>query len=88
MYVHVPQKNCALFVCGGAVNSIMLVLTQLQYGSSFNLQLETLFESILRVISNLWQRKGKISGYFKKTTSIVLQFQRNDSNVISKFLYF
>ena len=31
-----------------------------------NFQFETLFESIWQVVADLWQRKVKIRGHFKK----------------------
>ena len=70
----VSQNNCALFVCycGGAVDSIISVFTQL-HRSAFNLKFETLFESIWHVVAHLWQRKGTTRGCFKYSTSIVLQ---------------
>ena len=56
---------CLCGYCGGAVDSIISVFTQL-HRSGFNLEFQTLFESIGQVVADIWQRKGKISGYFKK----------------------
>ena len=50
--------------CGRALNSVFSVFTQL-YRSSFNLEFETLFETILLVVPDSWQRKGRISDCFK-----------------------
>ena len=47
--------------CGGAVDSIISVFTQLHRTGS-NLEFEILLESITHVVAELWQRKGKISG--------------------------
>ena len=75
---------------GGGANSIVLAFLQL-HRSGFNLKIETLFESISQVVADLWQRKGKISGGFKNSTSVVLPqcqdkvlFQRKDTGIISK----
>ena len=77
--------------CGGAVDSIISVFTQL-YRSRFSLEFETLFEPISHVVVDLWQRKGKISSCFKNSTSIVLQqcqnkvsFQGKVSGIVLKF---
>ena len=76
--------------CGGAVDSIILGFKQL-HRSGFNLEVETLCESIGHVVADLWQRKAKISGCFKNSTSIVLQlrqnkvsFQRKDFGIVLK----
>ena len=58
--------------CGGAIDSIILVFTQLRR-SGFNLEFETLHESVWHMVADLWQRTDKINGCFKKSTSIVLQ---------------
>ena len=78
--------------CGGAVDSITSAFAQL-HRSGFNFEFETLLESIRRVVADLWQRKGKISGCFKNSTSTVLprcqnkvSFQRKGSSVVLKFL--
>ena len=78
--------------CGEALISVMSTFTQL-HRSGFNLEFETLFESIRHVVADLRQRKGKISGCFKNSTSIVLQqcqnqvrFEKKDSGIILKFL--
>ena len=62
--------------CGGAVDSIISVFTQL-HRSSFNLEFETSYESMRQVVADLWQRKGKISGCFKNSTFVVLEQCRN-----------
>ena len=51
--------------CGGVVDCIISIFTQF-HRSDFNLELETLFESVGQVVADLWQRKGKISDCFKK----------------------
>ena len=45
------------------------------------------------MVTDLWQRKGKISGYLKNSASVVLEqcknkvsFQGKDCSVVSKFL--
>ena len=53
------------------MDSIISVFTQL-HKSGFNVELKTLYESIIPVFADLWQRKGKISGCFKNSTSIFL----------------
>ena len=45
-------------VANRAVNSIISVFTQL-HRSGFNSEFETLYESILEAVPDLWQRKGK-----------------------------
>ena len=54
------------------MDSIISFFTQWRR-SGFNLEFETLHESICQLVADLWQRKGKISGCFKNSTSIVLQ---------------
>ena len=48
----------------GAIDAIISVFTQL-HRSGFNLEFETLFESVGEVVADLWQRKGKRSSCFK-----------------------
>ena len=50
--------------CGGAVDSIISVFTQLHW-SGLKLELETLNKSIWHVVVNLRWRKDKINGCFK-----------------------
>ena len=72
MYTGCP-KIIVRHLCGyygGAVDSITSVFIQL-HRSRFNLDFETLFEAIRHVLADLWQGKGKISGCFKNSTSIV-----------------
>ena len=76
---------------GVAVGSIISIFTWC-YRSGFKLEFETLHESFGQVVADLWQRKDKISGCFKNSTSIVLQqcqnqvsFQRKDFGIVSKF---
>ena len=71
---------CLCGCCGGAADSIISVFTQL-HRSRFNLEFEILFESILHVVVDLWQRKGKISGCFK--TALLLF----SSNVKIKYFF-
>ena len=73
------------------MNYIISIVTQ-WHRSVFNLDFETLFESILGVVADLWQRKGKISGCFQNSTSAVLQhcqnkvsFQGKYSGIVLKF---
>ena len=68
------QIDFALFLWlfGGAVDSIISVFTQL-HRSDFNFEFKTLFESISHMDADLQQRKGKISGSFKNSTSAALQ---------------
>ena len=77
---------------GGAVNLAISIFTQFHW-LGFNVEFETLYELILQVVADLWQRKCKVSGCFKNSTSFVLQqfqnkvsFQRNGSSVVLKFL--
>ena len=56
--------------CGGALDSVISVFVQL-HGSSFNLEFETLFESIRHVVADLWQRKGKIGSCFENKNSVL-----------------
>ena len=54
-------KIIVLFLCGyrgGVVDSIISVFTQL-HRSGFNLEFETLFESINHVVADSWQIKGR-----------------------------
>ena len=83
---------CLCGYCGGAVDSVFSLLGQL-HSLSFNLEFETLFESIGRVVADLWQRRGKISGCFKNSTSVVLQecqnkvnLRRKGSSIVLRFL--
>ena len=76
--------------CGGAVDLFILISTQL-HRSGFDIEFETLFESIWHMVADLRQRKGRISGSIKNGTSVVCQqcqnkvkIQRKDSGVISK----
>ena len=63
--------------CGGAVDSIISIFIQLHW-SGFNLEFETLFESIGQAIADLWQRKRKSNGCLKNSTSVVLQQCQNN----------
>ena len=70
--VRVSQKVVPCF-CGhyvGAIDSIISVFAHL-HRSGFNLEFETLL-SIRRVVADLWERKGRISGCFKNSTALVL----------------
>ena len=67
---------CLCGYCGGVVDSVISVFTQLRR-SGFNLEFQTLFESILRMVAKLWERKFKISGCFKNSTSVVLPQYEN-----------
>ena len=58
------------------------------------MEFEALFEAVLPVVADLWQRISKIGSCFKTSTSIVLQqcqnqnqvkFQKKDSGVVFKF---
>ena len=60
------QRLCGR--CGGAVDLIISIFTQLHM-SGLDLEFETLLESIWQVVAGLWQRKGKMSGCFKNYTS-------------------
>ena len=78
--------------CGGAVDLIMSVFYQL-HRLSFNLEFETLFESIRVAVADLWRRKGNITGRSKNITSTALwqcqnkvNFQRKGSGIVLKFL--
>ena len=90
----VSQKYCAPFVWLLWRSCIFNYLGFTQsHGSSFNIEFEILFESILQAFADLWQRKDKISGCFKNSTSVVLQqcqnkanFQRKGSSIVLKFL--
>ena len=62
--------------CGGAVDPIISVFSQ-SHKSSFNLELETLFESIWHMVADLWQRRSKINGCFQNSTAVVLQQCQN-----------
>ena len=84
----VPRLCC---YCGGAVDLIISILHSC-IGQALTL-FETLFESMWLVVADSWQRKGKISGGFKKNTSFVFQqcenrisFLTNDSGILLKFL--
>ena len=77
-----PKKivPCLYGYCGGAVDSIISIFTQL-HRSGFNLEFEALFEPLCQVVSDLSQRTCKINGCFKATALALLS-----SNVkISKF---
>ena len=57
----------------------------------FNLECETLFESIRQVVADSWSRKGKISGCLKNSTSVALKqcpyqanFERKGSSSVLK----
>ena len=87
---------CLCGYCGGAVDSIIPVFTQL-HRSGFNLEFETLYESVGQVVIDLWQRKAKTSCCFSNSTSFVLHLQQfkttqvyrkgfHDSIVALKFL--
>ena len=60
---------------------------------TFKLEFEALFESILQVVADLWQRKGKINSSFKTMSpsvalhqyQISVNFQRKSSNVVCNF---
>ena len=54
----------------GALASIVLVFTQL-HRSGFNSGFDTLFEATWRVVLDLRERKGKISGCFKYKTLVL-----------------
>ena len=43
--------------CGGAVGSVNSVFTQL-HRSNFDLEFETILESVRQVVADLWQRNG------------------------------
>ena len=51
--------TCLCIRCGGAVASIVSVFAQLRR-SGFNIDFETLFESILQAVTGLWQAKAKV----------------------------
>ena len=97
VYYRVTQNNCAPFVwlLWRSCRFNFLGFAQL-HRTSFNLEFETVLESIWVVVADFWQRKGKVSGYFKYCTSIVLQkcpnelsFQRKGSGIVLRFsLYF
>ena len=79
--------------CGEAVTLIISIFTY-KHRSGFNLEFETLFESIWQVVADLWQRKGKVVA--SKTALLLfysnvkkVSFQRKSPSTLSKFsLYF
>ena len=76
-YTRFP-KIVVPFLCdnyGGTVDSIISTSTLL-HKSVFNLEFETLFVSSWHMVADLWERKGKISGCFKNSTSLL--FFSND----------
>ena len=86
----VPKKLCP--VCVATAQELYISVFTQVHRSSFNLEFETLLESICHVVADLWKRKGKISGCFKNSTSVFLQqcqdkvsFQRKGSGIVLKF---
>ena len=71
--------------CGGAVYSVTPVFTQL-HRSAFNLEFKTLLEPISYVVVDLWQRKGKLCGCFKNSTSIIFKLYQKKLNFQIKYV--
>ena len=46
---------------GGCFVGVVDLITQL-HSPGLNLELETSFESISKMVADLWQRRGKVSG--------------------------
>ena len=75
---------CLCGCCGGAVDLIIPVFTL--HRSDFSLGFETLYDIIGRMVADLWQRKGKISGCFKSSTPIVPKQCQNELSFQSRVL--